>query len=68
MTNPFESASSPYLVLVNDEDQHSLWPASADIPSGWTVTFGAASREDCLNHIATTWTDMTPRSLRRRPE
>ena len=40
MTNPFEDENGTYHVLVNDEDQHSLWPSFAEIPAGWRVAFG----------------------------
>jgi uncharacterized protein YbdZ (MbtH family) len=63
MTNPFEDDSATYLVLVNDEGQHSLWPEFAAIPLGWTLTFGPASRADCLDYVEKTWTDMRPKSL-----
>ena len=62
-TNPFEDENGTYMVLVNDENQHSLWPAYIDIPSGWTVAFGEGSRQSCLNYINANWTDMRPRSL-----
>ena len=63
MTNPFEDEDGRYLVLVNDEGQHSLWPAFADVPAGWTVTFGDDSRAACLDHVEKNWTDMRPKSL-----
>ncbi|MEU9986841.1 MbtH family protein [Streptomyces sp. NPDC048045] len=63
MTNPFEDNDAPYLVLVNDEAQYSLWPAFADVPAGWTVAHPEDSRQACLDHIERTWTDMRPRSL-----
>src|SRR4051812_26948211 len=39
-TNPFEDENGTYVVLVNDEGQHSLWPAYIDVPAGWFVAFG----------------------------
>ncbi|WP_435975658.1 MbtH family protein [Streptomyces sp. Qhu_M48] len=63
MTNPFDDESAVFLVLVNDEGQHSLWPRFAGVPAGWTRTFGPDSRAACLRHIEETWTDMRPRSL-----
>ncbi|WP_326847143.1 MbtH family protein [Streptomyces kaniharaensis] len=63
MTNPFEDEEATYLVLVNEENQHSLWPASLAVPAGWTVTHGPAGRQDCLDHIENTWTDLRPASL-----
>ncbi|BAU88350.1 MbtH family protein [Streptomyces laurentii] len=63
MTNPFENADGRYLVLVNDEGQHSLWPDFAEVPAGWEVAFGESDRQACLDHIEANWTDMRPKSL-----
>lgn len=63
MTNPFDDESGVFLVLVNDEGQHSLWPRFADVPAGWTAAFGPDSRAACLAHIETNWTDLRPKSL-----
>jgi MbtH protein len=52
-----------YLVLINDEGQHSLWPVFADVPDGWETIFGEAGRQDCLDFIEKNWTDMRPNSL-----
>jgi MbtH protein len=66
MTNPFEDESASYYVLVNDEGQHSLWPAFADVPVGWHVTHPADTRPACLEFIEQEWTDMRPASLIRQ--
>lgn len=63
-TNPFDDDSGTFHVLVNDEDQHSLWPAFADVPDGWRVVFGEESRANCLRYVEEHWADMRPRSLR----
>lgn len=63
MPNPFEDTNAQYLVLVNDEGQHSLWPAFTDVPDGWTTAFGPASRDDGMAYVRENWTDMRPRSL-----
>lgn len=63
MTNPFEDAEGVYSVLVNDENQHSLWPDFVDVPAGWRPVHGPASRQSCLDWIEAHWTDMRPRSL-----
>ena len=63
-TNPFDDENGTFLVLVNDEDQHSLWPAFADIPAGWRKVFGEASRAECVTYVEEHWTDIRPRSLR----
>ena len=62
--NPFDDENAAFYVLVNDEEQHSLWPAFAETPSGWRVVFGEASRADCLAYVEENWTDLRPRSLR----
>ncbi len=63
MPNPFEDPDAGYLVLVNDEGQHSLWPVFADVPDGWKPVFGEAPRQECLNYIEEAWTDIRPKSL-----
>ncbi|WP_151769945.1 MbtH family protein [Streptomyces abyssomicinicus] len=63
MTNPFDDQDGTFLVLVNDENQHSLWPEFADVPAGWTVTHGPDTHAACLEHVERAWTDMRPRSL-----
>jgi MbtH protein len=67
-TNPFEDPDAKYLVLINDEGQHSLWPVFADVPDGWEVIFGEEGRQECLDFIETNWTDMRPNSLIRQME
>ncbi|WP_156727249.1 MbtH family protein [Streptomyces apocyni] len=62
-TNPFEDETARYLVLTNDENQHSLWPAFAEVPAGWTAAHGEDSRQGCLDYINENWTDMRPKSL-----
>ncbi|MQY17565.1 MbtH family protein [Nocardia macrotermitis] len=63
MTNPFDNPDGRFFVLVNDEDEHSLWPDFADVPAGWNVVFGPADREECLGYVERNWTDMRPKSL-----
>nr|WP_055501588.1 MbtH family protein [Nonomuraea pusilla] len=63
MTNPFEDPDGTYLVLVNDEGQHSLWPSFVDVPAGWTVVHGQDTRQACLDYVEANWTDMRPKSL-----
>lgn len=66
MSNPFENPDGTFLVLVNDEGQHSLWPSFAEVPAGWTVAFGQSDRQACLAYVEEHWTDMRPLSLVRR--
>ncbi|GLZ32192.1 protein mbtH [Lentzea sp. NBRC 105346] len=63
MTNPFENTEGSFLVLVNDENQHSLWPAFVEVPAGWRAVHGEASRDSCLEYVNEHWTDMRPASL-----
>ncbi|MFI1800190.1 MbtH family protein [Streptomyces sp. NPDC020379] len=62
--NPFDDPDGTFLVLANDEDQHSLWPAHLTIPAGWHEVHPRADRPTCLAWIETNWTDPQPRSLR----
>ncbi|MET8724168.1 MULTISPECIES: MbtH family protein [Streptomyces] len=66
MTNPFENADGRYVVLVNDEGQHSLWPDFAEVPAGWEVVYTVNDRQSCLDYIEANWTDMRPKSLVRQ--
>ncbi|MEY9854631.1 uncharacterized protein YbdZ (MbtH family) [Catenulispora sp. GAS73] len=62
--NPFDDESGEFYVLVNDEEQHSLWPTFADVPDGWRPVFGPAGRAESLAYVDENWTDMRPKSLR----
>ncbi|MGW3116845.1 MbtH family protein [Streptomyces sp. NPDC001107] len=68
MENPFERADGTYLVLANDEGQHSLWPAFVEVPAGWEVVHPEADRQACLDYVNEHWTDMRPKSLVRAME
>lgn len=63
-TNAFDDESGRFYVLVNDEDQHSLWPTFAEVPQGWRIVCGPAERRECLRYVEENWTDMRPKSLR----
>ncbi|MEH1097934.1 MbtH family protein [Micromonospora sp. CPCC 205561] len=54
-----------YRVVLNDEEQYSIWPADRDVPAGWRAAGHTGTRAECLEHIERTWTDMRPLSLRR---
>jgi MbtH protein len=60
--------STAHLVVMNDEDQYSLWPAGRDIPDGWRAEGFTGTRQECLDHIEGVWVDMRPRSLRLRQD
>ena len=53
-----------YNVVVNHEEQFSIWPADKPVPAGWDVVGATGSKADCLAYIERVWTDMRPRSLR----
>jgi MbtH protein len=55
---------SDMAVVVNHEEQYSIWPADRDLPPGWRAAGFSGSREECLAHIDTVWTDLRPLSLR----
>ncbi|MDH6709587.1 MbtH protein [Kitasatospora sp. MAA19] len=62
-TNPFDDEQGAFLVLVNEENQHALWPAFVDVPAGWRSVFGEETRQACLDYVEKNWTDLRPRSL-----
>ncbi|MDT0262315.1 MbtH family protein [Jatrophihabitans lederbergiae] len=59
------SESEQYAVVVNDEEQYSVWPADRARPAGWHADGFVGDRQACLDHIEQIWTDMRPASLRR---
>ncbi|OBB91726.1 MbtH family NRPS accessory protein [Mycobacterium sp. 852002-40037_SCH5390672] len=61
--NPFDDDDFDFFVLVNNEEQHSLWPAFGGVPAGWRVVYGEAKRAACLGYIEQNWTDIRPKSL-----
>ena len=54
-----------YKVVVNHEEQYSIWPADRDNPLGWRDEGKSGPKQECLDHIAAVWTDMRPLSLRK---
>ncbi|WP_053709498.1 MbtH family protein [Streptomyces sp. NRRL B-3648] len=57
-----------YRVVLNDEEQYSVWLADRELPLGWRAEGTEGTRAECLAHIGTVWTDMRPLSLRRQME
>ncbi|MFD4668631.1 MbtH family protein [Lentzea sp. NPDC058450] len=53
-------------VVVNDEEQYSIWPAHKNDAPGWQDAGVSGSKDECLEHIGRVWTDMRPLSLRGR--
>ena len=59
-----EQSEPKFTVVVNDEEQYSIWSLDREIPAGWKATGVSGSREECLGHITEVWTDIRPKSLR----
>jgi MbtH protein len=55
-----------YKVVMNDEEQYSIWPEYRDNPLGWQEVGRRGTKDECLSHIEEVWTDMRPLSLRRQ--
>jgi MbtH protein len=55
-----------YTVVVNHEEQYSIWPLDRELPLGWKQVGVSGSKEACLKYIEEVWTDLRPRSLRER--
>ena len=54
-----------YRVVINHEEQYSIWPQGRELPQGWNAVGKSGSRKDCLAYIEGVWTDMRPLSLRK---
>ena len=61
-----EDDKTIYKVVVNHEEQYSIWPADEPNPPGWTDVGKSGLKDECLKHIEEVWTDMTPKSLRQQ--
>ena len=61
-----EHDEATYNVVVNHEEQYSIWPADLEDAPGWRQTGKSGTRADCLAYIEEVWTDMRPLSLRKR--
>jgi MbtH protein len=57
--------SQEYTVVINGEEQYSVWFADRELPPGWTAVGFTGPKSECLAHIDQVWTDMRPASLRR---
>ena len=55
-----------YTVVINDEEQYSIWPADRENAPGWKDAGKSGTKEECLAYIKEVWTDMRPLSLRRK--
>ena len=64
----FDREDTVFRVVVNDEEQYSIWPDYKAIPAGWREVGVTGKKQECLDHIEQVWTDMRPLSLRRHME
>jgi MbtH protein len=63
-TNPFDDEGGIFYVLVNTEEQYSIWPTTVSVPDGWRVVFGPETRTNCVGYVEENCTDMRPKTLR----
>lgn len=66
MHNEENEDKRTYQVVVNHEEQYSIWPADRELPAGWRSEGTKGTRQECLGHIGRVWTDMRPLSLRKK--
>ena len=66
MNNEENEDTTTYLVVVNHEEQYSIWPDYKAIPLGWNATGTRGIKAECLAYIDEVWTDMRPLSLRKK--
>lgn len=64
MTETTHAPEPTYHVVINDEEQYSIWTTEQEIPAGWRAVGQTGDKERCLSYIEEVWTDMRPRSLR----
>ena len=57
-----------YRVVMNHEEQYSIWSVHREIPAGWTDVGRTGSKKECLDYIEEVWTDMRPLSVRKQME
>lgn len=64
----FDDDATVFNVVVNHEEQYSIWPEYKEIPNGWRTVGKSGNKKDCLAYIDEVWTDMRPLSLRKHME
>lgn len=60
----WDDEKTVFSVVINHEEQYSIWPDFKSIPDGWTAVGKSGSKAECLAYIEEAWTDMRPKSLR----
>ena len=68
MTSIFDDEEAIFHVVMNHEEQYSIWPAQREIPLGWKTVGKTGKKAECLAYIEEVWTDMRPLSLRKKME
>ncbi|MGW0709707.1 MbtH family protein [Streptomyces sp. NPDC002643] len=68
MANDTQTDDVEYTVVVNHEEQYSIWFVDKEIPEGWREVGRRGPKAECLSYIEEVWTDMRPLSLRRQME
>jgi MbtH protein len=68
MTWDEEEDTTIYHVVINHEEQYSIWPEYREVPRGWRAVGRVGSKQECLDYIKEVWTDMRPLSLRKHME
>jgi MbtH protein len=68
MSRDDQEDTTPYKVVVNHEEQYSIWPEYRENPLGWRDAGKTGTKAECLDHIERVWTDMRPLSLRKQME
>ena len=61
----FDREDAIFKVVVNDEEQYSIWPDYKQTPNGWREVGKVGNKRDCLAYVESVWTDMRPLSLRK---
>lgn len=61
----WDSEDTVFKVVVNHEEQYSIWPDYLELPKGWNEVGKSGKKQECLDFIKTVWTDMRPLSLRK---
>jgi MbtH protein len=66
--DPDGEDTTVYKVVINHEEQYSIWPTDKENPLGWQDAGKAGTKQECLDYIKAVWTDMRPLSLRKKME
>jgi MbtH protein len=60
-----DQGTARFRVVINHEEQYSIWPEGRELPRGWRDEGTSGTRQECLDHIEAVWTDTQPLNLRR---